>query len=136
MAKKEDKGAAEVLQTAQEPSKSSEILSAEETAKRLAIQQEQLAKAEKDHAAALAKALEERYAKESAKRKMEQKQRTIPVIVQQRRDRPVKFAELEIACRTPTMVNRKELRRLEYLRSQGRIQLIVGELEKPAKKES
>jgi len=66
---------------------------------------------------------------------------TVPVIVQTRRDMPVrvwlrgkdgtKRQHAFLAARTPIMVPRAVLRQLEGQRNRGKCQLIVGELEKP-----
>ena len=59
-------------------------------------------------------------------------ERTIPVIVQTRKDRDVRLSTYAaIPSRKPVMVNRRELRQLEGMRRQGTVQLIVGKLEKP-----
>lgn len=136
MSKKKDEGAAEVLQAAQEPQASVEQLDMAEAAKRVALAEVQLAESRKLQEQVQAEARRKNYEEDVARRKRENAQRTIPVIVQQRRDRPVRIRELVIPCRTPVLVNRRELRKLEGLRTQGRIQLVVGALEKQQKLEA
>lgn len=89
--------------------------------------------AAKDASAKRAAYLTGLYLKDVEARKVAWVDRKVPVIVQRRRDRPVQlFGGVLVPCRTPVMVNQKELRRLEGMRSAGAIQLIVGELEQPA----
>jgi hypothetical protein len=135
VAKRKDDEVAEVLQAAQEPTTTASMVDAQELSKRVAVAQEKLAQARKDQELAQLAAKQRAYQEDIARRKLEVAQRNIPVLVQQRRDRPVRIRELVIPCRTPVLVNRRELRKLEGLRQQGVIQLVVGELEKPKKLE-
>lgn len=80
---------------------------------------------------AKAELMMKRHEELNAARDMEAIERTVPVIVQQQRDKPVRLRNCIIPCRVPVKVSRRELRQLEGLRSQGIIQLIIGELEKP-----
>ncbi len=56
---------------------------------------------------------------------------TVSVIVQTKRERPVRLRRGVIPSRTMVKVTRRELRRLQGMMNDKRIQLIVGELEKP-----
>lgn len=60
-------------------------------------------------------------------------EQVVPVVVQTRKERPVRLPEGVIPCRVPVKVTRRGLRRLEGMRRQGKIQLIVGEIDKPGK---
>lgn len=58
--------------------------------------------------------------------------RTVWVIVQQRRNKPVRLNRTEdIPCCTPVQVSPQEVRRLRGMRMKRGISLIVGELAKP-----
>lgn len=66
------------------------------------------------------------------KRREDMEKKTVRVIVQTRRERLVRVRGGFVPSRTPVLVTRRDLRLLEGMRKQGAIQLIVGELEKPA----
>lgn len=105
---------------------------AEAEARRKAEDYERKAAESRARAAEAAAALEIKRREEiNAARDLEAIERTVPVIVQQQRDKPVRLRNCIIPCRVPVKVTRRELRQLEGLRSQGIIQLIIGELEKP-----
>jgi len=70
-----------------------------------------------------------------AKTSRKDEKRTITVIVQQRKNKPVRLRTgLTIPCLAPTLVNRRELRILQGKSRAGYIELLVGDL-KAAKPE-
>lgn len=71
--------------------------------------------------------------KANAEAKSRETTRNIPVLVQTRKNQPVRImGRVWVESLTPTMVNRQELRKLQNLMQRRKIQLIVGEQGKPA----
>jgi hypothetical protein len=70
---------------------------------------------------------------EKARRKLREdvEKATVQVIVQTRKSRPVRTKWGEVPLSTPVKVPRRALRYLQGMAQRGKVQLIVGELNKP-----
>lgn len=76
-------------------------------------------------------------AKQAAEQVTERHSRSIPVIVQTRKNKPVRLrGDKTIPCCTTVTVSLDELRRLQGYRKRGKIQLIVGKVESGSVKEN